>query len=157
MVLSHVNSKVSSPSDGLSRSIGDLEAGDDDEEDDEDGDDEDALSRSLDDTYIGHAGNDRARAPSSSSSSSAQQHTPQKHAMTQANAGAHSPRGSGSASTIARSATSSRNASGNLRFEQFEQLLQKDVVDLEALRKLSWGGIPSEHRPTAWRLLLVRH
>ncbi|DBA00215.1 TPA: hypothetical protein N0F65_007840 [Lagenidium giganteum] len=47
----------------------------------------------------------------------------------------------------------SRNA-GGLRSDQFNQLLQNDVVDLDKLRELSWGGIPMEHRPTAWRLLL---
>ncbi|KAF4029915.1 hypothetical protein GN244_ATG18324 [Phytophthora infestans] len=36
------------------------------------------------------------------------------------------------------SASSSRNASGNLRYMQFEQLLDKEVVDLDQLRKLSW-------------------
>jgi hypothetical protein len=27
-------------------------------------------------------------------------------------------------------------------------------VDLDALRKLAWGGIPPEVRPDCWRLLL---
>jgi hypothetical protein len=27
-------------------------------------------------------------------------------------------------------------------------------VDLDALRKLAWGGIPAEVRPDCWRLLL---
>ena len=53
------------------------------------------------------------------------------------------------------SASLSRNASGNLRDLQFERLLDKEVVDLDQLRKLSWGGIPTKHRPTVWRLLLV--
>ncbi|CAI5739009.1 unnamed protein product [Hyaloperonospora brassicae] len=52
------------------------------------------------------------------------------------------------------SASLSRNASGNLRDLQFERLLDKEVVDLDQLRKLSWGGIPTKHRPTVWRLLL---
>ncbi|POM66080.1 Hypothetical protein PHPALM_18116, partial [Phytophthora palmivora] len=51
-------------------------------------------------------------------------------------------------------ASSSRNASGNLRDTQFERLLEKEVVDLDQLRKLSWGGVPTKHRPTVWRLLL---
>lgn len=50
----------------------------------------------------------------------------------------------------------SRNAAGNHRSEQFHAMLQSDAVDLDKLRKLSWGGIPVHHRPTAWRLLLVR-
>lgn len=37
---------------------------------------------------------------------------------------------------------------------QFEQLLDKEVVDLDQLRKLSWGGVPTNYRPTVWRLLL---
>ncbi|CAH0514994.1 unnamed protein product [Peronospora belbahrii] len=52
------------------------------------------------------------------------------------------------------SASSSRNASGNLRYAQFERLLEKEMIDLDQLRKLSWGGIPTKHRPTVWRLLL---
>jgi hypothetical protein len=54
------------------------------------------------------------------------------------------------------SSSSSRNASGNLRYTQFERLLEKEVVDLDQLRKLSWGGVPVKYRPTVWRLLLVR-
>lgn len=51
-------------------------------------------------------------------------------------------------------ASSSRNASGHLRYTQFERLLEKEVVDLDKLRKLSWGGVPTKYRPTVWRLLL---
>ncbi len=49
-----------------------------------------------------------------------------------------------------------RNATGNLRSEQFAALLKsdKDSVDLEKLRELSWGGIPVEFRPLVWKLLL---
>ncbi|RHY34881.1 hypothetical protein DYB32_002405 [Aphanomyces invadans] len=50
----------------------------------------------------------------------------------------------------------SRNAAGNLRSEQFAALLKsdKDSVDLERLRELSWGGVPVEFRPLVWKLLL---
>ncbi|EGZ09200.1 hypothetical protein PHYSODRAFT_318886 [Phytophthora sojae] len=58
------------------------------------------------------------------------------------------------ANSVLPSASSSRNASGNLRYTQFERLLEKEVVDLDQLRKLSWGGVPTKHRPTVWRLLL---
>ncbi|RHY24093.1 hypothetical protein DYB25_007674 [Aphanomyces astaci] len=49
-----------------------------------------------------------------------------------------------------------RNAAGNLRSEQFAALLKsdKDSVDLERLRELSWGGVPVEFRPLVWKLLL---
>uniref|UniRef100_A0AAV1TES1 Rab-GAP TBC domain-containing protein n=1 Tax=Peronospora matthiolae TaxID=2874970 RepID=A0AAV1TES1_9STRA len=59
--------------------------------------------------------------------------------------------------TLASSSSSSllsRNASGNLRDVQFERLLEQEVVDLDKLRKLSWGGVPTKHQPTVWRLLL---
>ncbi|KAI9908994.1 hypothetical protein PsorP6_014884 [Peronosclerospora sorghi] len=56
--------------------------------------------------------------------------------------------------TARASASFSRNASVNLRYAQFERLLEQDVVDLDQLRKLSWGGIPPKHRPIVWRLLL---
>ena len=57
--------------------------------------------------------------------------------------------------TALASASLSRNASGNLRDTQFERLLEKEFIDLDQLRKLSWGGVPTKHRPTVWRLLLV--
>ena len=57
--------------------------------------------------------------------------------------------------TLASTSSLSRNASGNLRDMQFERLLEQEVVDLDKLRKLSWGGVPTKHQPTVWRLLLV--
>lgn len=33
-------------------------------------------------------------------------------------------------------------------------LCLKPQVDLDALRELSWSGIPQELRPTCWKLLL---
>uniref|UniRef100_M4C434 Rab-GAP TBC domain-containing protein n=1 Tax=Hyaloperonospora arabidopsidis (strain Emoy2) TaxID=559515 RepID=M4C434_HYAAE len=56
--------------------------------------------------------------------------------------------------TLASTSSLSRNASGNLRDMQFERLLEQEVVDLDKLRKLSWGGVPTKHQPTVWRLLL---
>lgn len=52
-------------------------------------------------------------------------------------------------------AKSSRSASGSLRAEQLSQLFENDVIDLDKLRELSWGGIPQEFRSNAWKLLLV--
>lgn len=71
----------------------------------------------------------------------------------------HHHNGGGKTSPLAAdaalpSSSASRNASGNLRYTQFERLLEKEVVDLDQLRKLSWGGAPTKHRPTVWRLLL---
>lgn len=40
------------------------------------------------------------------------------------------------------------------RQAQFERLLNADDVDLVALRKLSWTGVPREHRGRVWQLLL---
>jgi hypothetical protein len=40
------------------------------------------------------------------------------------------------------------------RMAKFQRLLDEQVVDLEALRELSWSGIPPSLRPTCWRLLL---
>ncbi|KAL0584883.1 hypothetical protein ABG067_005327 [Albugo candida] len=51
-------------------------------------------------------------------------------------------------------AKSSRSASGSLRAEQLSQLFENDVIDLDKLRELSWGGIPQEFRSNAWKLLL---
>lgn len=40
------------------------------------------------------------------------------------------------------------------REAKFDALLSEDVVDLKALRALSWSGIPSRCRSTVWPLLL---
>ncbi|KAL4854198.1 GTPase-activating protein gyp1 [Chlorella vulgaris] len=40
------------------------------------------------------------------------------------------------------------------RVAKFMRLLDEQVVDLEALRELSWSGIPPSLRPMCWRLLL---
>ncbi|RUS22645.1 rab-GTPase-TBC domain-containing protein, partial [Endogone sp. FLAS-F59071] len=40
------------------------------------------------------------------------------------------------------------------RIAKFKDALQSPNVDLVALRKLSWSGIPEELRPMAWQLLL---
>jgi len=41
------------------------------------------------------------------------------------------------------------------RKEKFLDCLCKETVDLGALRKLAWKGIPNELRPMVWQLLLV--
>lgn len=51
--------------------------------------------------------------------------------------------------------TDRRNAP--YRIAQFETILNADVVDLSALRKLCWNGIPHQYRPLAWPLLLGYH
>jgi hypothetical protein len=40
------------------------------------------------------------------------------------------------------------------RLSKFRRILKNPIVDLEALKKLSWKGIPNEVRPTTWKLLL---
>jgi len=40
------------------------------------------------------------------------------------------------------------------RLQKFKKLLDENVVDLEALRKLAWQGIPAEVRGLTWKLLL---
>lgn len=42
----------------------------------------------------------------------------------------------------------------NYRITQFEQILSADNVDLNALRKLSWNGVPYEYKNMVWQLLL---
>jgi hypothetical protein len=42
------------------------------------------------------------------------------------------------------------------RKERFLSCLAKDTVDVSALKKLAWNGIPPELRPLTWQLLLVR-
>ena len=40
------------------------------------------------------------------------------------------------------------------RITQFEEILSGENIDLNALRKLSWNGIPPEFRTQVWQLLL---
>jgi hypothetical protein len=40
------------------------------------------------------------------------------------------------------------------RIGQFEQLLQSENIDMNALRKLAWNGVPADFRPMVWQLLL---
>ncbi len=37
---------------------------------------------------------------------------------------------------------------------QFEKILSVDTVDMNALRKISWNGVPSHLRPMVWQILL---
>ena len=43
----------------------------------------------------------------------------------------------------------------SIRFVKFKNTLVLATIDLDALRKLSWSGIPEEIRHTVWKLLLV--
>jgi TBC1 domain family member 2 len=65
------------------------------------------------------------------------------------------PKQAGGSSTPeppAASPTTSSNSSYNLK--KMEAVLESENIDLTALRKLSWNGVPSQHRPMVWQLLL---
>lgn len=40
------------------------------------------------------------------------------------------------------------------KYSQFEKLLSMDNVDVNALRKLAWNGIPAKFRADVWQILL---
>lgn len=40
------------------------------------------------------------------------------------------------------------------RLEQFDNILGGENIDLTALRKLSWNGVPPQYRTMVWQLLL---
>jgi hypothetical protein len=40
------------------------------------------------------------------------------------------------------------------KISQFEQILNKENVDLSTLRKLSWNGVPEQFRTEVWQMLL---
>ncbi|KAJ2851010.1 GTPase-activating protein [Coemansia brasiliensis] len=42
----------------------------------------------------------------------------------------------------------------SLAQQRFDMLLSAPTIDLVQLQKLSWKGIPSQYRPTAWQLLM---
>eukprot|EP00879_Flechtneria_rotunda_P004453 GHRR01004704.1.p1 GENE.GHRR01004704.1~~GHRR01004704.1.p1 ORF type:complete len:208 (+),score=72.30 GHRR01004704.1:301-924(+) len=59
------------------------------------------------------------------------------------------------ASTSASDACVSQSrASSSIRVAKFHKVLNEQLIDLDALRELSWSGIPQELRPVCWRLLL---
>jgi hypothetical protein len=40
------------------------------------------------------------------------------------------------------------------QLSQFDKVLNQDTIDLNALRKLSWNGVPPIYRPIVWQILL---
>jgi hypothetical protein len=58
------------------------------------------------------------------------------------------------AAPAATALVSSSRASSAIRVAKFRRILSEPVVDLDALRELSWSGVPPELRPLCWRLLL---
>lgn len=42
----------------------------------------------------------------------------------------------------------------NYKETEFEKAITDPVVNIAALRKLGWNGIPPQHRPQAWKILL---
>jgi hypothetical protein len=54
--------------------------------------------------------------------------------------------------------TPAREASESMKLgyrdNKFNQILGLDTVNLPELRKLSWNGVPMEHRPMVWQLLV---
>lgn len=42
----------------------------------------------------------------------------------------------------------------SIRYNKFKSCLEKENIDLEGLKKLSWSGIPDEIRPMVWKLLM---
>lgn len=55
---------------------------------------------------------------------------------------------------LGSSETAGSTDSKSFRLSQFESILSAENVDLSALRKLSWNGIPQSIRPTVWQMLL---
>lgn len=69
--------------------------------------------------------------------------------------GTEEPSTSGLESPTHQTVLSARQRSVSAhRVKRFHKLLAEPVIDIEALRELSWSGIPPELRPTCWRLLL---
>lgn len=52
------------------------------------------------------------------------------------------------------SSSSSSNRSPPYKIQKFQTCLDAENIDMNALRKLSWNGIPNEFRAMVWQLLL---
>ena len=50
--------------------------------------------------------------------------------------------------------TSTEKKTPIYRIVQFDKILQATTVDIKALRKLSWNGVPSDYRTDVWQMLL---
>ena len=70
--------------------------------------------------------------------------------------------GGSSSRKLSETSSSGLNSTGvapsserkSYRVYQFERILEADNVDLQALRKIAWNGVPVEFRPMVWQLLL---
>lgn len=68
-----------------------------------------------------------------------------------ANSDSHSVSNPNSSSTADAAKQPVNNA---FKLTQFEQILGQETVDLKALKKQSWNGIPHDLRPEVWQVLL---
>lgn len=55
---------------------------------------------------------------------------------------------------VAETSVSTYRSMSEPRLSKFAGILGEPIVDIGALRELSWSGIPPSIRPTCWRLLL---
>mmetsp|Transcript_22823 Transcript_22823/g.31302 ORF Transcript_22823/g.31302 Transcript_22823/m.31302 type:complete len:458 (+) Transcript_22823:52-1425(+) len=58
-----------------------------------------------------------------------------------------------SSAEMQRKSTLDKKAS-SYRIALFDKVLQSETVDLKALRRLSWNGVPSDYRTEVWQMLL---
>jgi len=62
---------------------------------------------------------------------------------------------SATTSTTTTSTTTTKSTQvKNYKEEQFEKVITSSVVDIDHLKRLAWNGIPPQHRPLAWKILL---
>ena len=82
--------------------------------------------------------------------------TPAADSPTDAAAAPSSSSQSSSATLSAPSSPplSSGSVTRNLRLSHFHRLLSEETLDIDALRQLSWHGVPAPVRADVWRLLL---
>eukprot|EP01035_Chromulina_nebulosa_P025123 gene25123-32767_t len=57
-------------------------------------------------------------------------------------------------SDSAKKSSTTEKKTPTYRLAQFEKILQSDTVDIKALRRVSWNGIPSDYRTEVWQMLL---
>lgn len=112
----------------------------------------------------------RAASSSSSSSSSSSTSSTMTSSLSVSRPGVDGTNGTTSSSSSSSSASASAakkkdKSSGSAapavidktppyRISQFENVLAAPTVDLKALRKISWNGVPDRFRPEVWQLLL---
>ena len=87
-------------------------------------------------------------------SGSAAQTTFEHSSSTTNTAGEKRDTGISTSSSGTMCSTSASAPKKNYKELQFDKIMSSPIIDIDALRQIAWNGIPTEHRPQIWKILL---